>query len=143
MSAWLGPIADVLGILSAVFALFAWISALRIRKDQEDEKSRQNQKIGVRVRRKDSNEYFDLPGKMRRAELTRAEVLGWIGMVPRITQERTARFSISYFNSEDFFTCINQIKEGRGDMLLEIECTPAEFLQFDLVLAGLVDHGKE
>jgi hypothetical protein len=55
---------------------------------------------------------------------------------------KNKRYSIKYLNTEAFFTRLNQIKEGSGDMLLEIECTPDEFAQFDFPPAGMIDHGK-
>ncbi len=68
--------------------------------------------------------------ELRRAELTRAEILGRLGMIPMKT--KGSRFSLSYLNKPEFLAQINQIMDGSGDAVLTIPCTQEEFEQFDL-----------
>jgi hypothetical protein len=70
-----------------------------------------------------------LPIELRRAELTRAEILGRIGMIPM--KEKGKRFSLEYLNTSKFLRRINEIIEGHGDSDLVIPCTEEELNQFD------------
>jgi hypothetical protein len=71
-----------------------------------------------------------------RNELSRAEVMGRLGMIPINDQKQLQviqpRYAIDYINKEDFFVKLDNIKNGHGDSVLEIECSPEEFDQFDL-----------
>jgi hypothetical protein len=125
---WLGYVADVVGLAGAVFALLAWLKARQLRQDQEKEKERQNKKIKVFLQ--STTHRIELPFEMRRAEFTRAEVLGRIGMIP--TKNPKERFRIEYLNTRDFLLKVNAIMDGAGDATLEIKCTDEELGQFDL-----------
>ena len=125
---WLGLTADLIGILGAVFALFAWRQARQIREAQMQESSRLNKMVQVVLHHGDQK--IELPIQLRRAELTRAEILGRIGMVPM--EKRGQRFALAYLNSPEFLKQINQIVDGTGDSVLTIPCTNDEFRQFDL-----------
>ncbi|MFH1634014.1 MAG: hypothetical protein ABIG63_08375 [Chloroflexota bacterium] len=66
---------------------------------------------------------------MRRAEVTRAEILGWVGMLPMM--EKGKRFGIHYTNTAEFLDQINQIQKGEGNITFVIRCTQNELNQFD------------
>lgn len=123
-----GLIADIAGILGAIFALFAWIQTRQLRKEIEKEKQRMNKKVTVTLSL--GQQKIEVPVDLRRAELTRAEVLGRLGMIPRKGEK--GQFSLRYLNTPDFFKQINQIIDGTGDSVLTISCTPEEFEQFDI-----------
>lgn len=128
---WVSLIADAIGILGAVFALFAWWQARQIREDQLKERIRQNQLVQIKLQH--GNQSYDLPVlQLRRGELTRAEVLGRIGMIPMKGREKGKRFEIRYVNTAEFLQQINQILDGNKDGMLTIPCTEQEFAQFDL-----------
>ncbi|MEI2698787.1 MAG: hypothetical protein V9E94_10730 [Microthrixaceae bacterium] len=128
---WLSLIADLIGILGAVFALFAWRQARQIREDQQREQIRQNQLVQIKLQY--GKQSYDLPVlQLRRGELTRAEILGRIGMIPMRTKEKGKRFEIRYVNTAEFLQQINQILDGNKDGILTIPCTEQEFNQFDL-----------
>lgn len=124
---WLGITADLIGILGAVFALLAWLQSRRTQIEIERERERQNQKVQVSL--VCGSEKVLLPSEIRRAELTRSEILGRIGMLPK--KDSTGRFAIGYLNTPDFFRKMNRIRDGgESDNVLEISCTAAELDQF-------------
>jgi hypothetical protein len=123
---WLGYVADVIGILSALFALLAWLSSRRLRKEIEQEKARQNKRIRVVLRY--GSESLELPVELRRKEFTRAEVLGRLGMIPM--KDKGKRFSLNYLGDQEFLKQLNKIREGEGDSILIIPCNQEEFEQF-------------
>lgn len=126
---WISLIADIVGILGAVFALFAWQQARQLREYLKQEQTRQNQMAQVELRYGDKT--YPLPVlQLRRSELTRAEILGRIGMIPM--KKKGQRFEIRYTNTAEFLKQINQILDGKGDGVLTIPCTEEEINQFDL-----------
>ncbi len=125
---WLSFIADLIGILGAIFALFAWQQARQIRQVQAQELARQNKLVRVTLHH--GGRKIELPVRLRRAELSRAEILGRIGMLPM--KDKGKRFSIAYVNTPEFLQQINQIIDGTTDSTLTIACTEEEFQQFDL-----------
>jgi hypothetical protein len=62
--------------------------------------------------------------------VTRAEVLGRIGMIPM--KQKGQRFSLKYLSKPDFLKQINQIAAGKGENVLTISCNKEELEQFDL-----------
>lgn len=124
----LGSLADLIGILGALFALLAWLQSRQLRQEMQRETQRQNRKVMVIIR--NGAQRLELPIELRRAELTRAEVLGRIGMIPM--RNKGQRFSLNYLSTPEFLQQINQIAEGTGNAVLEIPCREDEFAQFDL-----------
>lgn len=125
---WIGIVADIIGVFGAGFALFAWRKAYQIRQDLEQEKSRQARKVTVVLQY--GADKVELPVELRRAELTRAEILGRIGMIPMKTKGQ--RFSLSYLNTPEFLRQLNQTIVGDGDVILTIPCERHELEQFDV-----------
>ena len=125
---WLGIAADVIGIAGAVFAFLAWLVSLNTARKAKLEEKRQNKKILVQLR--SGSSYFDLLVPLRRSELTRAEVLGRVGMLP--LKDPSKRFSIRYLNSPEFLKRLNEIIGGDGSPTLEISCDLQELQQFDV-----------
>jgi hypothetical protein len=125
----LGLIADAVGILGAIFALFSWLQARQLKKLQEQEKIRQNQKIQIVLQH--GRDSIELPVELRRAEFTRAEVLGRIGMIP-LEDDKQRRFSLKYLNTKEFYKQVSQLIDGFGEGILTISCDEKEFKQFDI-----------
>lgn len=123
---WLSLVADLIGIVGAGFAVGAWVQARRISRDLERERARQNKLVTVVLQH--GAERIVLPVEIRRAELTRAEILGRIGMLPM--RQKGARFSLSYLSSPEFLRRINEIASGTDDTVLTISCTSEEIEQF-------------
>lgn len=124
----IGSLASIGG---AVFALMAWAKARRIQEELALEKKRLNKNITVTLQY--GSKQIKLPMDFRRADLTRAEVLGRLGMIPM--KDKGKRFSINYLSSPEFLKQIDMIVEGDGESLLTIPCNETEFHQFDLETA--------
>ena len=102
-----------------------------LQKEFEHKQKRQNQKVSV-VLHNGGNKQLELPVELRRAELTRAEVLGRIGMIPM--KVKGQRFSLGYLGTRAFLDQINQILASDSDdtPILTISCNDSEYEQFDL-----------
>jgi len=122
---FLGSVASILG---AIFALMAWIKASKIEQELQTEKARQSKKITVALHNGDTK--IDLPIELTRAELTRAEVLGRIGMIPM--QESGKRFQLKYTNTSEFLKQIGNIMRNPEEDILTIPCNKDEIKQFNL-----------
>lgn len=123
-----GLVADIVGILGAIFALLAWMQTLVLRGRMQAEKNRLNKKIRVVLQH--GARSIDLPIELRRSEATRAEILGRIGMIPM--NEKGKRFSLAYLNRPEFLRQVNQIATSDEIALLTIPCDAEEYQQFDL-----------
>ena len=95
----------------------------------EDDANLKNDKIAVVLSH--GSKKLELPVELRRAEFTRAEILGRIRMMPRKDKEKP--FQLSYSGTREFLQQINQIAESEGDATMIIPCTEKEFSQFDLL----------
>jgi len=129
-SNWLSITADTIGIVVAAAAL---INTMKIRSFQEQEQARLDQKIKIRLVHKyedGSQRYIDIPGQMRREEMTRSEVLGWIGMLPMSPENVGKRYKIESLSQDKFHNRMNEIQEANGEMIFEIDCTEDELRQF-------------
>lgn len=124
----IGYVASILGIITAVFSFMSWMQARQIRKEQEREKSRLNRRVAVKLQYGAKD--IELPVELRRAEFTRAELLGRLGMIPM--EDKSKRFSLGYLNKPEFFRQLNQVLTTDGDALLTIPCDKEEFEQFDV-----------
>lgn len=126
----IGQIADIIGIVGGVFAFLAWLQARAIKADMETERQRQNKQVTVVLQH--GAEKATLPVSIRRAELTRSEILGRLGMIPLATPNTNNRFTLRYLNTPEFLQSVNQVAMGDGDAILTIPCNEQEFRQFDL-----------
>lgn len=130
--------ADIIGIVSAFLALGAWINTRRISAFQKSEQARLDQKIQIRLLNKEDNKtYIDLPGKMRREELARSEVLGWLGMLKM--KVPGSRFAIAYLSDEKFLETMNEIQAASGERVFIIPCDQKELDQFDPSLLKVIE----
>lgn len=100
--------------------------------------------ITVILKTKEGNERKCPP--MSRKDFSRAEVLGYIGMLGG-----PDRFSLSYTKSKDFGDRIFEIQQGKGNDQLVITCTEEELKQFksgtqendDITVILKSESGKE
>lgn len=121
----IGFIADVIGIVGAFFAVFAWIQARRTNMRLDKEEARLNELIHVEL--STGANTLRVPVSIRRAEFTRAELMGRIGML-----SGSPRFDLAYVKSERFFRRFDEILQGSGTQTLTISCSEEEFEQFKL-----------
>ncbi|KAA3613940.1 MAG: hypothetical protein DWQ05_16840 [Calditrichaeota bacterium] len=119
--------AGMASIIGTGFALGAWLKAREIDKKMKAKEERLNRKITVALQV--GGKTYDLPFKFRRAEFTRAEILGRIGMIP--TKNPKQRFELTYTNTSKFLERVNQINDEGGESIFVIPCSDEEFDQFN------------
>ena len=127
MPDWVSNSADIIGIISAILAA---IFSIKTNIELKREKLRLRGKIQVQL--KYGDKIYNLPIAIQRAELSRAEVLGRLGMIPMKAGNMQPRFSIDEVNGTNFVQAIENIKNGTGDATLIISCTENEFEQFEI-----------
>ena len=122
----LGTISDIIGIGGAIFAFFGWMSNRNLRAQLAAEQKRMNEYVRIVLSLKSPTKEVTLPFKVLRRLLTRAEVLGLIGMIRPGT-----RFSLAYIGTADYLEQIDRLIAGNGGKLV-IECSEDELSQFGL-----------
>lgn len=125
----LSLLSDLIGIGSFAASAVAALAALRTRADIAHERARQEEEIRVILRIGAEGHAIRLPLALRRAELSRAELLGRIGMLPM--REAGRRFSLSALASPEFLRQINEVRSGSSREIV-IPATEAEIQQFAL-----------
>ena len=125
-----GFIADVLSVIGTVFAGFGWWQAKINSKQMTKEKERMSSPIEVILEDKNSKRKIALPVLLRRYELTRSELLGCIGMIPR--KDSSKFFVLKYLSSSSFFKELNRIQASDKEENLIIHCSIEEMEQFDV-----------
>jgi hypothetical protein len=120
-------LADALtGLATLVVAALSWIAARRQVSKLEAEAARSRRPIKVFLTRE--GEKRELPLFFRAIEVTRAEMLGRMGMMPM--KDAGKRFTFGFFSQPDFLRGLNEIQDGDGDELL-IPVSEIEMSQFD------------
>lgn len=127
----------VSGVLSLALAMYgAVVSSLTFIKVKrqglalERERMRMNEKILITLRFSAEGEEKTkiLPLYLSRREVSRAEILGRIGMMPM--RNKGARFSLAYTSSPKFLEQISKAQESEGEFVFEIPATVEEIEQF-------------
>lgn len=135
----LGTLSDLFGVAGALFALAAWVQSRRLRDDIRREQARQEQPIQIRLRLQgEANRSIVLPITLKRRELTRAELLGRLGMIPM--REPGKRFSLVHLSTPEFLAQIGEAQDATSAYIITIPCTSTEFEQF-AIMAG--ESGEE
>lgn len=123
--------ADVLALISAIFAVAAWYQARKARREATYERNRLAQPVAIMLRLVGEDREITLPVSLRRADVSRAEVLGRLGMIPM--REKGKRFSIKHLGSNEFLVQLDALREGNGTQRqLVIPCSVEEIEQFEL-----------
>jgi hypothetical protein len=126
----LSLVSDLLSLTSAVFAAAAWMQVRASRRAVEAEAERQRAIISFALWSDETQSSTMLPMTLRRSDLSRAEVLGVLGMVPM--RQKGARFSLKYVGTPAFLAALNAAKDDSTPMLFRIPATQAEIEQFDI-----------
>lgn len=118
----LGPIANMVGVGSAVLAGLAWFKAWQIRNADLEQERLDEEVIQIIIA--SETEQLTLPYAPRRDQMSRAELLGILGMYypgpQRFELDPTATFESGAFN---------EMLEGKSASLT-VRCTQSEFEQF-------------
>ena len=112
-------VTGILAFLGTAYSAFRWWQHQR--RQRELEKA-----VPIRLIREDGREY-PLPYEPPRRTVTRAEVLGLLGMIP----SRQQRFDWAWLHDARFMQHLDEIHRGSRDTL-QIPVTMAEFAQLDL-----------
>ena len=113
-------LANFAGLIGATISTGIWLQLRAMKK-------RAAQPISVKL--VGDRRILELPLYLTRENLSRAEILGRLGMIPM--KEKGKRFSLVGLSSPDFLRRINDAKSGKRGMIL-IPATEEEIDQFDL-----------
>lgn len=120
-------VSGILALLAAISSVAAWMQSIANRNALSSEKERQNAAIGIKLVSEDGrSRLLDL--EMIRAEVSRAEVLGRLGMLPMASKGQ--RFSIAWLSSKEFLQELARIRDGAGSDMIRIKVSASEFDQF-------------
>lgn len=117
---------DKIGIAAALiamtFSILVWLN-------QKRKERRDNALIYIRLRCNEPLVTITLQGQIRRKDLTRAEVLGLLGMLPM--KEKGKRYELGELNRRVFFDEMEDAQINKAMNEVVIPCSAAELLQFD------------
>lgn len=118
----LDKIGIVVGIFTGMISLMIWFYLLRKEK-------RDNDLIAITLHVPESHLTATLPGKIRRKNLTRAELQGLLGMLPM--QEAGKRYQLPALNDPAFFDGLMKAQVDRDIHEVVISCDQEDLQQFN------------
>lgn len=116
-------LATIIGLISVVIA--AW-SAWKLRRETKRQWQKESEQIRVILR--SPTREITLPVELQRGGLTRAELLGLIGMLPM--QEKGKRFELCFLHTHEFSQRLAMIRNSDVDFEFIVECSEEELEQF-------------
>lgn len=123
MSTTLEQLSVYAGLLSPVVSGAVWFK-LQLQKEFNQ------QRIVISLVIPGSEKKITLPCRIERKHLTRAEVMGVLGVLPMV--EEGKRYDIQFFNSVEFYARLENAQDLAEQTELLIECTEQELEQFNL-----------
>jgi len=127
MISYISQFADYVGIISAVIAAIA--ATLSWHQSKKDNK-RKKQKIKIIIKIIGDKSQIELPIKISRGELSRGELLGWLGMLPM--KKEGSRFELLYLSDPKFFDELERVLSSDKKETMVIKCRKNELDQFDM-----------
>lgn len=128
LATYMDLVGNTIGFIGMFFALFAWLQARGLRDDIARERARQEQEIEIKLVLETENQEKTLPISIKRRELSRAEVLGRLGMMPM--KEAGKRFALAYLSTPAFLDQIDLAQIASRPTTITIPCSNGEFEQF-------------
>lgn len=126
----LGWIADPIGIFGAIFATIAATYSFKTRKALKKQEESQKAIIEVFLESAESGRTRQYEVcNIRRADLTRSEVNGYLGTIPR--EGDSPAYRIAYMITPAYFKELEKVQTDADVKRLTIRCTEAELDQFD------------
>ena len=133
-----GYIANIIAVVGIPYSLYQIMAARKEYKINEEkqktEEKRRNDLIDICMEESQGSRKITLPGKIRRTQLTRQEIMGRLGAIPKKpSKEKTTqhdRFQIEYTNTRDFLDQIDHCYVSDEKQLC-IKCKSEEIDQFD------------
>ena len=118
-------IAQASNFAGAIGGIIAAIGVVKMLAAQR----RQTEPVRVQLRLQADGRSVELPVHMRRKDITRAELLGRLGMLPM--KQKGARFSLRALSTPSFMEAVNEVAEGNTSVLV-IPASQEELDQFDV-----------
>jgi hypothetical protein len=115
-------LANVLGVVSVAVSTAIYANQKRV-------EMKNNTIVSVKLILVDNSYEVSLPLKMLRKDVSRAEMLGRLGMIPM--RQKGARFAIKSLFSQALMDEIIKVQLGATNVVT-IPCTREEIEQFDL-----------
>jgi hypothetical protein len=113
----------IIGIISAMIAA---LNTVILRRETKRQWQKENEQIRV-ILRSDTRE-IPLPVELQRGGLTRAELLGLIGMLPM--QEKGKRFELYFLHTHEFSQRLAMVRNSDVDFEFVVQCSEEELEQF-------------
>ncbi len=123
MNEALGIVTDVFGIIGFIAATIAAFQSWHTNRKLDKENERLDKKIKIILQ--NGGKTIELPSDIQRRDLTRAELLGRLGMI-----KPAKRFQLESLNTKKFFDDLDAIKKGDQEMILTISLTDSDYQQF-------------
>lgn len=120
---FIDKLATLIGLISVIIA--AW-SAWKLRRETKRQWQKENEQIRVILRSKTRE--IILPVELQRGGLTRAELLGLIGMLPM--QEKGKRFELCFLHTHEFSQRLAMVRNSDVDFEFIVQCSEEELEQF-------------
>lgn len=121
MSTTLEQLSVYAGLLSPIVSGAVWFK-LQLQKDFN------RQRIVISLVIPGTEKKITLPCRIERKHLTRAEVMGVLGVLPM----EGKRYDIQFFNTVEFYARLENAQDLSEQTELLIECTEQELEQFNL-----------
>lgn len=118
----IGHVSNVAGAIGGIVAAIGVLKVLAAQR-------RQAERVEVALRLVGEDQSVTLPLEMLRKDVSRAELLGRLGMLPM--RQKGQRFSIQSLSTPAFMRAVNEVVEGNSSILV-IHASREEFDQFDL-----------
>lgn len=123
---FIGNASNVAGFIGAISSTVVWVRLKRA-------EALGNEEVRVVLTLEGADESRTLPLNILRKDLSRAEILGRLGMIPM--KERGKRFSLRGIATPAFMQAINEVSVGKSDTLT-IPVSEEEMGQFDWEVIG-------
>ncbi len=136
---YLGFAADsiaIAGIPIAIYQIYKGRMEVKENHEQREvEEARRNEPISITLLEREKPRKITLPNTIRRGVLTRGEVMGRLGMIPRVPElsdksEKHERFKIKFTTTAEFNERIDQLFVSTGSELI-VNCESSEIDQFN------------
>ena len=120
-------VSNILGVVSVAVS-----TAVYVKMKLDERKS--NQKVDIKLVLQDGSYEVSIPLPMLRKDISRAEVLGRLGMLPLVDKKQRF-FSVAYMANPALIENIIDCQLGKSDVITII-CTREEIEQFDFPKGG-------
>jgi hypothetical protein len=121
---FLNNASSLAGLAGSVASVAVW-AKLKL----DEKKALEEVKVLLKLAGTDGGIEVNLPLNIIRKDVSRAEILGRMGMIPM--KEKGKRFALKGLFSPDFIKQVNAVARGESNQII-IPATKAELEQFDI-----------